>query len=269
MIKKLLIVLVLWMCMFIILRCKKESFEVVPYNHELLYQNNGDAPWLRYNVHQTLFDDPTIKYQNAYYYEYPNEKYKNALINTMTQITQKMSVSNNWLPPSTPDKLDETYQQVYDVWMNLFSKTVRMSPDLLLPNETSNNRTPIQVVHDRWISSQLHATEKQTIRMEIEIILYRNSKPHGKHIHMIVVAKNIDKQWNFHTEVVHVMGIIPEDQIALFPVHAKNPFDKGEMKFLEDPNTFITSIIPPEQIVLQEIKKHNFLQRRFAEGQMR
>lgn len=255
--------------MILLLYLSKEPFTVKALNEELKYENDGDAPWERYGVHQTIQDDPQIKYTNAHYYEYDNKEYQRRLKKTLDNMSTPLVVSNTWATEQTPDALNTTYQDMYTIWFTLFSSSVRNSEELLLPTETALSRTPIQVVHDRWISAAVHKTELNTIRFDTEVILYRSSKPHGKHVRMSVVAKIVEKNWKFKVTQVEIVGIIPEDQIVLFPVKAQNPFDKGEMKYLEDPSSFATTIIPPAQVVLDTIKRQSFMQRRFVESQMR
>lgn len=235
---------------------KKEKFLDAPWNRdELAYVNKGQAPWLHYAIHQSNISDPIIKYKNAYYYEMPNEEYENALkhafalksCNALTQALRKAEWSDAKKPSEV---LGSRWVGVYEQWLAEFTQTINAAPELKLTGDT----TAIQVVHDRWIAVHTHVNDPTLLRMDIEVILYRMGKPHGKHVSMSVIAKRMGDEGKFATTVVaiEILGVVPEDQIALFPVVASNPFDPPEMAYNEN-----ITIVPSGTEVLQELQRRS------------
>ena len=235
---------------------------------ELNEVNQGQAPWLHYTIHQSNISDPVIKYKNAYYYEMTNGDYENALksifsmktCNTLTQALDK-SVWTDAMKPS--DITKSAWAGVYEQWITEFTKIINDSSELKLPGDSSK----IQVVHDRWIAAYYHISDPTLLRIDMEVLLYRFGKPHGKHVSMSVIAKKREVEglfattndWYYTVVAIEVLGIVPEDQIAIHPVIANNPFDAPEMAYKEDPKTFENIIVPPASEVLSEIQRRSAL----------
>lgn len=242
---------------------------------ELTEVNKGQAPWLHSSIHQSNISDPVIKYKHAYYYEMTNQEYESALktlfsmksCNTLAQALEK----SQWTDAMNPGEITKsTWAGVYEQWMKEFTKAVNASIELKLSGDASK----IQVVHDRWIAAYFHVTDPTLLRIDMEVLLYRYGKPHGKHVSMSIIAKRKEadgifastNDWHFTVVAIEVLGIVPEDQIAIHPVVANNPFDAPEMSYEEDPKTFENTIIPPGSEVLAEIRRRTALNVATAEA---
>jgi hypothetical protein len=60
----------------------------------------------------------------------------------------------------------------------------------------------------------------------MELLLYRENKYQGKHVSVSCTAKHkLFSGWYINVVAVDIIGVVPEDQIALFPVDATNPFE--------------------------------------------
>lgn len=277
MLKRFLLLTTVWILFLVAIGWRRtEAFQGYPTSsspaswsgEDLVHVNKGQSPWMRYAVHTSTLADPVIKYKNAYYYEMTNGEYETALkhifsmetCNTLSQASQ----FSNWAKAQSPAELMGTaWSGVYEVWMAEFQRKLNDAAELKLPSDQTN----IQVVHDRWISAYRHVTDTTLLRMDIEAILYRFGKPHGKHVSMSVIAKRTDSEgkfanpidWNFAVVAMEILGIVPEDQIAIFPVVANNPFDPPELAYQEDAKTFENAIVPSGKEVLDEIRRRNAL----------
>lgn len=256
---------------------KKETFtDGAPWKDaDLSLVNKGKSPWLHYPIHHSTISDPVIKYKDAYYYEMSNHEYEIALKETfsMKQCNALASAlnENEWTEEIQPSLItDTTWIGVYDEWLAKFTKDLVKSPFMQLPSSSE-----IQVVHDRWMSARKHRTNPALLRMDVEVILYRFGKQHGKHVSLSVLANKKDDAvfstadvWSYTIVAIEVLGVVPEDQIALHPVIANNPFDPAEMTYnTEDPSSFANTIIPPGEEVLQEIQRRASVNVAIAETQ--
>ena len=262
---KLIIFAGIWFVLITLLH-RGNTYErfITAWNDKLPYQNEGDQPWERYDVHNSIHDDPVIKYKNAFYYELSNADYENALKNTFKNekcdVIQQALVKDAWRGPlqvnkgDTNSNIEKTYQQ----WMVAFEKELNGSSFLRLPNDIN---THIQIVHDRLIDMYVSKNNPTRIRIDMEAILYRNSKPHGKHVLLSVVTDvcEVNKactNQSFNVVAVKLLGIVPEEQIAMYPVLANNPFDEVEMQYLENPSSFANSIVPDADNVINTLNRH-------------
>jgi hypothetical protein len=195
--------------------------------------------------------DPYIKYKNAYYYEMPNQEFHKALVTVLNpQDDETMSEWNDSIDPAT---LSSMWRNTYDAWVTELTKRIEESKAF----ELTGSKERVQVVHDRWISAATHKTQSNLLRIDMETILYRYGTPHGKHVQIsVMVNQKEDEPVTFTVLKADVVGIVPEDHIALFPVIASNPFDKNQMTYQEDPKTFSNTIIPPANEVLTLMNNH-------------
>lgn len=246
-------------------------------NTPLEYVNKGKSPWLHHSVHYSNISDPVIKYKNAYYYEMSNEEYEKALKQIFfmkkCDSLQLALQSTEWSGKLNPRTVtDAIWVGVYDQWLSEFTRTLNESLELKL---SATDNVEIQVVHDRWISAYTHRTDPSLLRMDIEVILYRFGKPYGKHVSLSVIAKKKEpdgmfattNDWYYTVVAIEIVGVVPEDQIAIFPVVANNPFDPEQMPYGEDPASFENTIVPPGQDVLKEIQRRAALNVATAETQ--
>ena len=108
-------------------------------------------------------------------------------------------------------------------------------PDMSLPS------SKIQVIHDLLKSYKVHVNEDSMYLLNIELLLYRENKYQGKHVSMSCIAKyKMFSGWYINVVAVDIIGVVPEDQIALFPVNASNPFDVSQ--FLVDNDVSVDSM---------------------------
>jgi len=77
------------------------------------------------------------------------------------------------------------------------------------------------MVHDKLISYQIHKTIPDHYILYIDTILYREAKYHGKNVEFIILVEK-NKGWNINILDAKIKGVIPEDQIALFPLQTND-----------------------------------------------
>jgi len=105
--------------------------------------------------------------------------------------------------------------------------------------------------------------DKNIHNNSIELLLYRKNKYQGKHVKFITNDK-----WNIVS--IKVIGSVPEDQIALFPVFPLNPsesenliitnkFDDSKYTFLNDKDALINSSSTNEIIAFDNTAKNLIL----------
>lgn len=237
------------------------------YNDDLQYDNQGNKPWQHHDVQGSLPVDHVVKFNKAYYYEYDNKKYtdrlKTALAVPCSLLADAVNDSSWSIPYSlnqeNRENLDsnatqEVTQEVNDAYKacieNVATK-LNKSPAMVLPGyidkteeDGSASSADIQVVHDIMKSYRKHLKEKSMYLVEMELLLYRENKFEGKHIKLSCTAKFLPnkKVWFTNAVAVDLIGVVPEDQIALFPVNASNPFDIRNLRIDNDLPAYINPL---------------------------
>jgi hypothetical protein len=100
--------------------------------------------------------------------------------------------------------------------------------------------------------NELQIVDKSIKRNNIELLFYRKDKYQGKHVRFI-----INNNWKIIS--IKVIGSVPQDQIALFPVFSADPsvtdnliitnkFDDSIYTFLEKDDSLI-DIVPTNEII--------------------
>jgi hypothetical protein len=207
------------------------------YNTRLNYRNTGIYPWERHNIYSSLPNDVTLKYDTAYYYEYGNDDYETKLKKIFKNDCKKLIIAvegTNWTQWRTPrcivskesncgsgysnDMILDYYNKIY----NYIITNINNSDELILPDEIGKiSKSKIQVVHDIMKRYRINKDQKDYLMFDIEMILYRKNKLHGKHVKFYVITDNN----NINVISLKILGIVNEDNIAMHPVLAKDEYD--------------------------------------------
>ena len=212
---------------------------ILPSNDDIPYSNEavgaGSDPWMHHKVQGSLPVDPKVIYPKAYYYEYDNTHYLSSLrvaLATPCVLLADAVKTDRWSNSYTIDALESSAQSevvsAYQACVDDIKKHINASPALMLPGdiEPDDDDAPknnIQVVHDILKSYKKHLTERQMYLIDIELLLYRENKFHGKHVKITCTAKKSFRGWFTNVIAVDLIGVVPEDQIGLFPVSASRP----------------------------------------------
>ena len=238
---------------------------IIAYNDDLMYNNTGTNPWEHHKVHRSIPNNPEVKFTNAYYYEFTNELYlqniKTALVVPCDLLADAV-LTSNWneqIDPSINTNIDETIlQEVVDGYNNCLlyiDEKINNATSMILPGEI-NSETPsqIQIVHDIFKSYKIHTTSQSMYLIHIELILYRLSKYNGKHVELTCTAKKVDTDWIIHVVAIRILGVVPEEDIALYPVIPNDNLNIEQLQVVNDVNK-ITAIIydPKNEAYLQPL----------------
>jgi hypothetical protein len=249
---------------------RREHFRdnIVAVNQEINDSNEGPDPWNHHQVESSIPINLDVKYQKAYYYEFDNATYENALRATFQYSCPKGAEylqAVDWYdlePQQTPTQV----AVAYDAFIEYLAKTLNASKALELPYDNPDKRPEIQVVHDRLIGSKMHVTIPFKYVLKMEAVLYREGKYHGKHILATVLAEynETQKVWSFSILEMSLQGIVYEDSIGMFPVTAKPYLSYTEMPYDSDWST----VLADDEAVRQVVAKQNDLQRKNAEANL-
>lgn len=209
-------------CLFIIYLASgkpKERFELAA-NEDEVYVNKSDKPWEHHPIRSVAIDLKTTN-DTAYYYELDNAEYDLAITKTFQYPCSKA-------PQFVNDsewriiKLGSDVRTAYDELIKFIINRLNVSDYMKLPSDNPNKRPKIQVVHDVLVQAKGHVTIPFKYIIQMEMILYREAKYHGKHVRVsaIVEYDKRKKKWNCIVLEANVLGIVYEDNIGLFPVVA-------------------------------------------------
>jgi len=187
------------------------------YNSTLQYSNAGEKLYERHPVYSTIQEDLKLKYKKAYNYELENEAYQKALVDTF-QIKKSCINDKDWsIVEPVSLTVNPLVEEAYRFTVEYIEGKVKTSDAFQLPDRVSIQLNPIQVVHDRLISYQLHKKIPSFI-LNLEVVLYREAKYHAKAIGMTVKAEKTKGGWSVQVLDAWINGVVFEDQLALFPV---------------------------------------------------
>jgi hypothetical protein len=185
--------------------------------HEPVQQTNrGTEPWNHHPI-QSLLYDPVLQYPNIYANEMNNITFERTLMKVFSIPKQcpLQQLSPILIPnASTDSAIIKAYDRVLSFIQSKLNSTTAF--DLCADTE----RFKIQVVHDVWTGYQNSLTD-DSYKIIMETILYRESKFIGKHVRFQAIVKK--KKVSICEALV--LGVISEDQIALYPVVASDPAD--------------------------------------------
>jgi hypothetical protein len=183
------------------------------------------------------------------------------------------------LPDNTIDslfvnsKVQDRYSNMYyyeyddpefeDILIHIFSIPVDKKYTI------NSNETFLQYIldtfnnSDKFKDSQTQIVDSSINGQTIEVLLYRKNKYQGKHVRFIV-----NNEWTITS--IKVLGSVPEDQIALFPVFASDPtnsdsllitnkFDDSVYTFLNRSDYLIDNIPTSGIVALDNDQKNKLL----------
>jgi hypothetical protein len=220
------------------------------YNTTLKYMNDTSDIRDRHPVYNSLVQDLNFKFKKAYNYELENSVYQDALNRTFN-LNKVCLVKQDYTEEQPLNRvLDPNIETAYQQAINYIQAKIKESVQFDLPDGSLQIINPIQMVHDRLISYQIHKNIPDHYILYIETVLYREAKYHAKHVEFTVLVQR-NKGWNIQVLDASVKGIIFEDQIALFPVQGN---DRLVTNIDLSPATFsgprfssrITDVVNPE-----------------------
>lgn len=213
-----LLIAILLVLVSILLMLKNREMFVLPVaNNEIIPQTNlSNAVWDRHPIQDSIPQEYDVKSPNVYYNELNNEKFMDAL-------NQTFSVQNMLLMPdgaewSVENLVDRFHippapmAEVYNTIIPWLLDVIQKSPYFKLPGDEP---APFQIIHDHWNSWASSAKVQGRVRYDVEIILYREAKYHGKHVGLKIV---VDDRKIVGVMDLHIIGIVYEDHFGLFPV---------------------------------------------------
>jgi len=244
----------------------KECFpnEVIPYNVDLEDTNKGTEPWTRHRIESSLPTDIVAKYPYTYFYEHDNLKYERILRQVFGYPCSKgkdlLKVVNWKIIDLEGGELN--INVAYDAVLQNITDKLNSTTALDLPQDNPNSRPRIQVVHDRLLQARTHTQKEYYYAFDMEIILYREAKFNGKHVRLTCLAEyNAErKKWEVNVVELELVGIVYEDQIALFPVNAYQP---NSMKYLPVSDMSSTRLID-ETTITKVVDQQSRLQKQDA-----
>lgn len=200
-------------------------------NTRLSYRNTNELPWERHEIYSSIPQDITVKYKDAYYYEYGNEEYERKLreifknnCNKLIMIVEGTNWSK-WINPkknNKPDILLSYYNNIY----NFIYESINNSDVLNLPNNDSSHNK-IQIVHDILRRYRFNTDDPSYLLFDIDLVLYREGKLQGKHFKFFVMYNNK----SINVVALKLIGVVSEDNIIMHPVLANDQNDKLNKDF--------------------------------------
>lgn len=245
---------------------RKEHFEVLPQNADIQYVNDpsGD-PWMRHPVSSSLPIDMPTKYTKAYYYELDNAEYDAAITKTfMYPCAKAPEVLNaaEWRLVDLEAAGDTSDVRVaYTRLLQFLHTRLNTSEYMKIPTDNPQKRSVIQIVHDILLEAKRHKTTPYKYVMNAELILYRESKYHGKHVRVkaMVEYDAKSKTWNCYVTEAEVIGVVYEDTIGMFPVVANYTMQSTAMSY-DALQKGQTSVIPAKETTDDVVKRQQQLQ---------
>ena len=170
------------------------------------YRNSNEYPWERNDINSTIPYDIKLKNNKSNLYEYGNEEYEKKLkdiFNVSTNNTITAVESSEWSKWTKPDKsIKQYYNNIYKYIYNKINNNVLLK----LPNDINNN---IMINKDKLLRIKKNKDDFSYYMFDIEMVLYRDKKPLGKHCKFIVVSNNIE----FYVIFIKIIGVITENDL--------------------------------------------------------
>jgi hypothetical protein len=239
---------------------------VVPYNDDIAYMNptNNPAPWMHHKMASSLEQDPKIIFPNAYYYEFDNQKYVDGLNKALSVPCTLLSDAvnqSNWSISIEPDPKNPTLSipadvvDAYNACLTYIDKKLNSSSSMILPGDDPSKPSYIQIVHDIFLSYKSHVNSDGMYLIDLEVVLYRENKQHGKDVKVRCTTKSTHGGWIVNVVALDLVGVVSEDEIGLFPVTASNPFDINALKVEDD-----ISMTSPQKVNADTITANDMVQ---------
>lgn len=176
-----------------------ENFErnILPSNEKQQMTNLSDSIEDRHPIYSLPYDiDMEDRYKKAYYYEKNNEEYQDDLKSLFVNCLKGV-------PLFEKEPWEKTIHSHVKGFYNIAYQNI------LKRLNTKN----IQIVHD-VLKQYKRGGDQNSYILDIDMILYENSKIHGKHVNFIVFTDYN----NTVVQYVNVVGIVPEDRIFIHPI---------------------------------------------------
>lgn len=214
----LLILIVAFVAFYVIKKTDFFENSYPGYNVTLKYKNDSLNIKDRHPVHNSLVQDLNHKFEKSYNYELENNEYQEA-INYTFNLDKKPTVNmSNYTQEEPLNRvLPAVVEDAYNKSVENIDSLIKNSVHFDLPDGSLQLVNPIQIVHDRLISYRTHKTIPNNYVLNMELILYREGKYHGKHINLTVLAEK-NKVWEIKVLDAKIIGVVFEDKISLFPV---------------------------------------------------
>lgn len=209
--------IVIILALYLLFRFRRtgmERFEVVALNEDVQLENDGTQPWNRHPIMSVPYLQMRPAFQrglrhhaNAAYFEIDNHDFDMALKRTFRYDCKTRA--GPWADVQTPSV--EIPKEIRDQYPKVIDYLAKKMPK-------------VQIVHDRWVGFRRHATTTGVYLFELETILYRRGKFQGKHVSfsvMVQMPQTLKQKAVYTVTQTRVEGVVPEDQIGMFPVLAR------------------------------------------------
>jgi hypothetical protein len=212
---------------------------ILPQNADIPLENPAkDNPATHHPIHNSILRNISPRYDNVFYYEMPNDIYMDAFNQTFSLpcTTFYDSLKNdNWGPTidalDAPSNITASYNDV----LKYIEKKLNDSDYMKLKSQPKE-RPPIQIVHDIFKDYKIHLSQNKTFLLHIDVLLYREAKYNGKHIGIHVIVNTDNDVSNIYILEAELIGDVPSDAIAFFPVLPTSTYDINTMK-IDDQNS--------------------------------
>lgn len=253
----------------------KQAYPMPVASNDVLVLANPEgeetAPWDRHPVHDSIPLNVEMKPELRYNvtFEMDNIDFDAALkqvfhdVKPSPQCTRMDDASDlaKWGPRMEPRQAGTEVRKAYDASVAYLTARVAKAPELALVPE-GVEAPPIQVVHDRWLSYRAHlASPSTTVLIELEAVLYRDAKFHGKHIHATMYAQRDPRPngaWESRVVAVEVVGTVWEDHIAMHPVLPVDPLavrEQSQVPFDPNPLRAYPTILMDDDAVVDLVRR--------------
>ena len=206
---------------------------------------------------QSLPFDLNSKYPRAYYSEMNNDMFKDALQKTFAhpETCQALDVAmkaEDWAPLRR-DVEPIGFQQIYEsVVVKNIRDVVKASPYF---KEVEGDVT---IAYERRKATFVHKQKQNTYLVKLEVVFHRPGKFQAKHADIDVVMQLVSNQWQHRVVAANIVGIVFEDQIAMHPVTASDPFQIAAMPFSENPFEIVADpILLDTPMVMTMVQRQN------------
>jgi len=179
---------------------------IINYNYEYFIDNSrntNEYSWERNEINSSIPYDIKLKNKESNLYEYGNDEYErklNKIFNISTSKNITVIESSDWSEWINLNKIQNKSEikNYYDNIYKYIDNKINNSDLLKLPNNDN-----ILIHRDELIRIKKN---KSYYMFDIEIVLYRNKKPLGKHLKFIVVSNNI----NITVLYAKIIGVVNE-----------------------------------------------------------
>jgi len=164
----------------------------------------------------SLIHDPPIKcaYSKAYYYELDNLAFENALRTVFGTTATARPAETAGTKGSITTPLSK--KEIESIRLFLLGKmNARLEKEFALPGDIV---TPFQIVDEAVVEVRSLGGLGFERQVVFDVITYRLSKYHGKHIRFEISILGS----SYIVRSARVIGIIPEEEIAMFPISASD-----------------------------------------------